>query len=206
MKTFLLLCSLIVGNSIGEILLAKGMQQVGDISFHSKRLFRALRRMARNPYLFAAITCLAISFFSFIGLLSYSDLSFIVPLTAVCYITNTIGAHFFLKERISQKRWLGTLLVAFGVLLISFDKRVEEAFRTKAFAWLHQFYSLLIPEGSMVSSQSPVPLWGIFTVRVVLFSCIIVAIVYFLIIFGAGLLRLDVCRSENKGRERQGVC
>src|SRR5215510_8710503 len=111
MKTFLLLCSLIAGSSIGEILSAKGMQQVGDITFRLKELGRALGQMARNPYLFGAITCLAISFFSFIGLLSYSDLSFIVPLTAVCYVTKTIGAHFLLKERISRERWLGTLSV-----------------------------------------------------------------------------------------------
>jgi len=30
MKTFLLLCSLVVGSSLGEILSAKGMRMVGD--------------------------------------------------------------------------------------------------------------------------------------------------------------------------------
>src|SRR5262249_38384123 len=121
MKTLLLLGSLIAGSSIGEILLAKGMRQVGDVSLRQKELVRALRQMARNPYLFGAITCLAISFFSFIALLSYSDLSFIAPMTSVCYITKTIGAHFFLKERISWERWLGVFSVAFGVALISFE-------------------------------------------------------------------------------------
>src|SRR5262245_34592650 len=103
MRTIFLLFSLIAGNSMGDILSAKGMRQVGDISFHPKELFSSLKQVARNPYMFGAILCLAISFFSFIGLLSYSELSFVVPLTAVSYITNTIGAHFFLKERISRK-------------------------------------------------------------------------------------------------------
>src|SRR5262249_21299695 len=120
MKTFLLLFSLIACSSIGEILLAKGIRRVGDLSLLPKELVRALSRMVRNPYLFGAVACLAISFFSFIALLSYSDLSFIAPLTSVCYITKTVGAHFFLQERISRERWLGALTVAFGVAVISF--------------------------------------------------------------------------------------
>src|SRR5262249_32528740 len=129
MKTFLLLCSLITGSSLGEILSAKGMQQVGDVSFRPKALIGAIGRMIRNPYLFGGVACLAVAFFSFISLLSYADLSFVVPLTAVSYITNTVGANFFLKERISRARWSGTLLVAFGVAVISLDSHVETLFK-----------------------------------------------------------------------------
>ncbi|HKC89102.1 MAG TPA: EamA family transporter, partial [Blastocatellia bacterium] len=122
MKTFLLLCSLVVGSSLGEILSAKGMRKVGDVSFRPNALIRALARMIRSPYLFGGLACLAVAFFSFISLLSYTDLSFIAPLTAVSYITNTLGARFFLKERISRSRWMGTMLVALGVAVISLDK------------------------------------------------------------------------------------
>src|SRR5262245_19469397 len=74
MKTFLLLCSLIAGSSLGEILSAKGMRQVGDVSFRPRALVGAIGRMIRNPYLFSAVACMAVSFFSFISLLSYADL------------------------------------------------------------------------------------------------------------------------------------
>lgn len=128
MKTFLLLCSLIAGSSLGEILSAKGMQQVGDVSFRPRALLAAIWRMVRNPFLIAGVACLAVSFFSFIGLLSYADLSFVVPLTAVSYTTNTLGARFFLGERISKERWLGTLLVTFGVALVSVSDKLETYF------------------------------------------------------------------------------
>ena len=95
MKTFLLLCSLVVGSSLGEILLAKGMRKVGDVSFRPRALIGALGRMIRSPYLFGGVACLAVAFFSFISLLSYADLSFVAPLTAVSYITNTLGARSF---------------------------------------------------------------------------------------------------------------
>ena len=128
MKTFLLLCSLIGGSSLGEILSAKGMQQIGDISLRPRALVGAILRMVRNPYLIGGVACLAVSFFSFISLLSYADLSFVVPLTAVSYITNTLGARFFLGERISRERWMGTVLVAFGVALVSISGKLEALF------------------------------------------------------------------------------
>ncbi len=128
MKTFLLFCSLIGGSSLGEILSAKGMQQVGDVSLRPRALLGAIWRMIRNPYLIGGVACMAVSFFSFISLLSYADLSFVVPLTAVSYITNTLGARFFLGERISRERWMGTLLVAFGVALVSISDKLEALF------------------------------------------------------------------------------
>src|SRR5262245_19012780 len=149
MKTFLLFCSLIGGSSLGEILSAKGMKQVGDVSFRPRALARAIWRMIRNPFLIAGVACMAVSFFSFISLLSYADLSFVVPLTAVSYITNTLGARFFLHERISKERWLGTLLVAFGVSLVSLSGHLEEIInqtvRANAMDWLRGLYSLFAP-------------------------------------------------------------
>ena len=57
MKTFLLLAMLIVFSSLGEILSAKGMQQIGDVSFHPRKLIGAILRMIRNPYLIAGVAC-----------------------------------------------------------------------------------------------------------------------------------------------------
>jgi ceramide glucosyltransferase len=182
------MCSLIAGSSLGEILSAKGMQQVGDVSFRPRALLRSIGRMISTPYLFAGVGCLAISFFSFISLLSYADLSFVVPLTAVGYITNTVGARFFLKERISKERWLGTLLVAFGVALISADNRLETVFKVHSIEWLGQLYSLLAPDELINQAQSPTAFWSLFALRAALLVCVIAAMIYYLIALVAGLL------------------
>jgi ceramide glucosyltransferase len=187
MKTFLLLFSLIACSSLGEVLSAKGMQKVGDISFRPKALLKALGRMFRNPYLFGGVACLAISFFSFISLLSYADLSFVVPLTAIGYITNTVGARFFLKERISKARWAGTLLVAFGVAIISLDRRLETIFSEHAVEWLNQLYSLIAPAEALSQTESPVAFWALFALRAALLLCVAAATVYYLVAFVGGL-------------------
>lgn len=182
MKTFLLFCSLIAGSSLGEILSAKGMQQIGDISFRPRKLVSAILRMVRNPYLIAGVICMAVSFFSFISLLSYADLSFVVPLTAVSYITNTLGARFFLDERISKERWMGTLLVAFGVALVSLSGRLEAIINRDSASWLHSLYVVFAPQ-----TESLAWFWLLFAIRVALFICVLSAIVYYGIALVGGL-------------------
>ncbi len=184
MKTFLLLCSLIACSSFGEVLCARGMQKVGDVSFRPRALLGAFWRMIRSPYLIAGVSSLALSFFSFISLLSYADLSFVVPLTAVGYITNTLGARFFLKEKISRERWLGTLMVASGVSLISLSDRIEAIFSARAM----EFYQLLAPEELLDQIDSPVAYWLLFIVRIALLTCVAAAIFYYLFSVIAGLL------------------
>ena len=99
MKTFALLVTLISFSSLGEILSAHGMKQVGEVSFSPRELLRSVRKMMGNISLLGGVACMAVSFFSFLSLLSFADLSFVVPLTAVSYITNTIGSRFLLGER-----------------------------------------------------------------------------------------------------------
>lgn len=188
MKTFLLLCTLVASSSLGEILSAKGMQQVGDVSLRPRVFAGALLRMIRNPYLLAGVGCMAVSFFSFISLLSYADLSFVVPLTAISYITNTIGARFFLRERVSRERWLGTLLVAGGVALVSLSYQVEAAFQSHVLHWLRKFYLVLAPEEIINQAQAPVAFWSLFALRAALLVCLVAAMVYYGIALVAGLL------------------
>src|SRR5262249_49939980 len=194
MKTFLLLCSLVVGSSLGEILSAKGMRKVGSVSFRPKALIGSMGRMIRSPYLFAGVVCLAVAFFSFISLLSYADLSFVVPLTAVSYITNTVGARFFLNERISKERWIGTLLVTVGVVVVSLDKYIEAFFRTRSGALLNLLYAELAPDelinyvGPAGHAGAPVAFWALFGLRAALLVCVIAAIAYYLVALASGLL------------------
>jgi ceramide glucosyltransferase len=144
--------------------------------------------MVRSPYLFAGVVCLAVAFFSFISLLSYADLSFVVPLTAVSYITNTVGARFFLKERISKARWMGTLLVTLGVTIVSLDKHVEAFFRTRSVEWLTRLYAELAPDELINQAGAPIAFWALFALRAVLLACVIAAIAYYLIALASGLL------------------
>jgi uncharacterized membrane protein len=43
----------------------------------------------------------------------------VLPLTATGYILSAFLGKVFLKEQVSSNQWLGTLLIFFGVLLVS---------------------------------------------------------------------------------------
>jgi ceramide glucosyltransferase len=119
MLTALMVLMVVLSNSAGDVLLTRGMKQTGDVSAVKRRKIPAtIRRIAGNPNVLLGVACLAVSFFSFLTVLSWANLSFVVPATAIVYGVTVLGARFFLKEQIDPVRWAGTLLVCLGVALV----------------------------------------------------------------------------------------
>lgn len=117
---WILVAIIVACTTVGEILQAKGMRQQGEIDdFHPGALGRVLAAMARNSNIILSVTCMAVSFFSFMALLSIADVSFAVPATAASYVFETVLAKLLLQEHISPRRWMGASLVACGVALLS---------------------------------------------------------------------------------------
>ena len=106
---WLLIAIIVASTSVGEVLQAIGMRSHGEIrDFRPGALGRAAGTLA-----------MAVSFFAYLGLLSFTDLSFAVPVTAVTYVIETVLAKYVLKERVNGLRWVGAGLVLCGVALVS---------------------------------------------------------------------------------------
>lgn len=95
----------------------------GDI-----QLALALRTLPAHPSfwsylshapLWLAVALLAGHFFSWLYVLSCLELSVAVPLLAGTYIFNALLAPWQLGESVSPRRWLGTLVLTLGVVLVS---------------------------------------------------------------------------------------
>jgi drug/metabolite transporter (DMT)-like permease len=116
-----LLVALMVGSTTaGEVLQAAGMRRHGEIrDFRPGAIGRALGLLARNAFVIGSGLCMGISFFVFMKLLSLTELSFAVPVSAVSYVMETLLARYVLKERVTGLRWAGALLVIGGVVLVS---------------------------------------------------------------------------------------
>ena len=65
---------------------------------------------------------MATAFFALLGALSVYNVSFVVPVTALSYVFGALGSTLFLREQVTRGRWLGILLVAFGVTLVFLGK------------------------------------------------------------------------------------
>ena len=119
MLTALMVLMVVFSNAAGDVLLTRGMKQTGDVSaVHRRTILATIRRIASNPNVLLGVACLAVSFFSFLTVLSWANLSFVVPTTAIVYGVTTLGAKFVLKEQIDPMRWAGTFLVCLGVALV----------------------------------------------------------------------------------------
>ena len=120
MMTALMIAIVVVGGSAGDVFITKGMKQIGEIStLHLGKLASIGIRVVTNKNFLIGILCMAFSFFAFLAVLSWADLSFVLPATSLTFVITTAGAKFILKEQIGRWRLAGTMLVCVGVALIS---------------------------------------------------------------------------------------
>lgn len=118
--TWFWLAVTVLSQTAGDLLSAKGMTALGGIGdLGTRGLIRILRHIATHPIVLAGIALNAISFLSFIGLLSVAELSLAVPATASSYILKTALARWYLDEDVSMKRWAGAFFVAIGICLLA---------------------------------------------------------------------------------------
>lgn len=118
--TAIMIAIITLATSVGEILIAKGIREIGEIStWRLPALITLALQILTNKFFILGIFLMAVSFFTFLATLTEADLSLIVPATAISFAVKTFGAKIFLHERISRERLIGTLLVCLGVALIS---------------------------------------------------------------------------------------
>ena len=119
MKTKVALLVVIVTSAVGNVLLSKGMKQLGDIShLPPGRMLAAAIGSLLNPWVLAGVALLTVFFISFLVVLSWADLSYVLPATAPSYLLVAALSWWLLGETISVWRWLGTALIVAGVALV----------------------------------------------------------------------------------------
>jgi drug/metabolite transporter (DMT)-like permease len=124
MKTFLVAFLAALSAAIGEALLSYAMKRGGPVDMAQfSHWANLVMSVVRNSYIFIGVVFLAVYFFLYLIALSWADLSFVLPLTAVSYIFAAILARIFLKEDVTWLRWMGTLVIIVGITLIALDGR-----------------------------------------------------------------------------------
>ncbi len=124
MKTFVVAFLAAVSAAIGEALLSYAMKRGGQVDMGEfSHWVKLVLSVVRNSYIFLGVIFLAIYFFLYLVALSWADLSFVLPLTAVSYIFAAFLARVFLKEDVTWLRWTGTVVIIVGIMLIALDGR-----------------------------------------------------------------------------------
>jgi drug/metabolite transporter (DMT)-like permease len=120
MQTIVFVGIIILTGAGGEIAISHAMKQIGEVHvLNFGSLLRASAQAVRIGWIWVGVGLMATAFFSLLALLSWADVSFVVPATALSYVVGALGARFLLHERVTPARWAGVLLVCLGVALLS---------------------------------------------------------------------------------------
>ncbi len=110
LKTRLLAAVVILSNVLGNFFLSRGMKDGPNDSF--------LLAAFLNPWVALGVSLLILWTLSRMTLLSWADLSYVLPVTALGYVLTVGMGRLFLAERVSAGRWAGVALIVLGVFLV----------------------------------------------------------------------------------------
>jgi len=111
-RKYLVLATVAVCGALGDVCLSRGMKNFGAIPLSNwTELFSALA----SPWVIAGIVLLIGFMSAYLTALSWADLTYVLPATALGYIVMALLARFFLLENVTTKRWLGISLIVAGV-------------------------------------------------------------------------------------------
>jgi drug/metabolite transporter (DMT)-like permease len=123
MRSVLAYLVVVLGGTLGEIAITRAMKSLGEVrQFSPRAILKVLGRAFRVGYMWLGFGLMALSFFAMLALLSWEDVSFVIPATAASYAVGALGAKFLLHERVCRTRWAGVLLVSAGVALLWLGK------------------------------------------------------------------------------------
>jgi len=112
-KTWICATIVVFSNVFGNFFLKKGMpRELPTPWSYITVLFQ--------PWVALGVVLLVLWMMSRMTLLSWADLSYVLPVTAIGYVLVALVGRVFLHEQISLKRWAGIALIVAGVALVSF--------------------------------------------------------------------------------------
>lgn len=110
-KSWLCAILVVLSNVFGNFAMKRGMPaQLDSPLAYITTLFQ--------PWVALGVALLIVWMMSRMALLSWADLSYVLPVTSVGYVLVAIVGKVLLNEQITPRRWTGILLIMAGVALV----------------------------------------------------------------------------------------
>src|ERR1017187_2315448 len=116
LKTRLLTIIVVLTQVMGDYFLSYGLRRVGSLVGRPPLDFIVA---LTNPWVALGVLLLILWLFSHMVLLSWADLSYVLPVTSIGYVLIALAGRFFLHESVSWMRWCGVMVIVIGVVLVS---------------------------------------------------------------------------------------
>jgi drug/metabolite transporter (DMT)-like permease len=118
-KTRIMVVLAAVFNSLGDVLLAKGMRQMGEMPDWSPHVLGIYcLRTLTSGWVLLGLCALLLFLVSWLVVLSWADYSYVLPAAAVGYALVPVLGHFLLGETVSSLHWMGVAIICMGVTIV----------------------------------------------------------------------------------------
>jgi uncharacterized membrane protein len=114
-KTRVVTAVVVLSNVLGDSLLRHGMLQVGSMVSRPPLAYIVA---LFNPWVALGVSLLVLWMLSHMALLSWADLSYVLPVTSIGYALVALSGSIFLHETVSLTRWAGIFLIVAGVVIV----------------------------------------------------------------------------------------
>jgi uncharacterized membrane protein len=115
-KTAVFATIVVLSNAVGNLSLSWGLKNdPGELGLSPVDYIVAIF----NPWVIGGILLLILWLLSRMALLSWADLSYVLPVTAMGYVASLLLARVFLHEHVTPQRWMGTALIVLGIALVA---------------------------------------------------------------------------------------
>lgn len=116
----------VLSNVAGNSALTHGMHMLVAQGSGVGNTPAALIEALFHPWVAAGVALLIVWTLAHMALLSWADLSYVMPVTAIGYVVTAFAGKFFLGEIVSPARWAGIVLITAGVTLVGRTPPVSE--------------------------------------------------------------------------------
>lgn len=114
-QALLLAAAVILLNAVGNLSLTWGLRHVEEtMGLNPVGYIRAMV----NPFVAGGIGLLILWLLTRMALMSWADLTFVLPVTSIGYVLVAFLGHFILHEAVSFQHWVGTFFIVIGAMLV----------------------------------------------------------------------------------------
>ena len=117
-KTLVMVLLMVVCANTGDLMLKRGMLQIGAVQTTPIGIWHALLSTIHNGTIWLGILFLIAFTFCYMTAVSWADYSYVMPAGAFGYAIQTMLAVVILHEAVNTQRWIGVVLIVTGVLLV----------------------------------------------------------------------------------------
>jgi drug/metabolite transporter (DMT)-like permease len=118
-KTYCMLLIMVVFAPLGNVLLGKGMKNVGSaVSWAPSELPHIISLVLKSGFIWLGVASLLTFFVAYMLILSWADFSYVQPASSIALLVVALLGYFYLGERISPLHWTGIVVICLGVFVV----------------------------------------------------------------------------------------